>query len=870
MKTMNKTINPLLAVLFITLSSSLLADTVTEPVRTFSGHSGSVRSVAYSPKGNGSDSNNTDKTLSYISLKSMAPEKVGSIGNMSFYYDGAVYDTYYTEPPHWKIIYLNGYMAFTFVGEYDFQFHALGSISNGISYTYIDIYINEILYESDKFIEKGWADYIIPASEFSPSTNTVNIVLTGNTHVWIDSASIGNFSPENFQGVNTPPTALFTLSPTEGDAPLSVTLDASSSTYSDGTIVEYAWTSSDGQILSGIQQQITFTNPGTYQITLTVTDNEGLTATAQKPITVTPPPVINSPPEPSIKLSAYNGPSPLTISLDASESTDEGSIVGYTWDISDGRQVFGINQNLTFNNTGTYTITLTVTDNEGLTANKQTTVIVSEPIVVVEPPPITGTGNVGQAIIIASGGADVGNTLFRYSNKFTQRMYRILTQRGFEEGDIHYINPWPPDIDLDGHPDDERHDYKLFDPDKEIAAAFAQAAANLQAGQQFIFYLHGHARIDHFSVMPTLGYELSASRVRELLATLPVGVQQVIILNSCYSGSFMDELAGVENRIVVSSTDDRTLSWSTEYVSFADTFLNSLRRAHSVEQAFLNGLHTVDKEPKYFRDQTPWLDDDRDGMYTSNDGRLAAKITIGEKGVHAAPAPSITLVHDRIVLSQNEASATLWVKVTPTQDQIRQVQAALINPHFVAQDYQGQATDFTREEVDLIYNPAQQRYEIAYDGFFTAGPWQILYQAQGIEGAWSEIADGEVQAQGIASLATVKMMMNKGRYTAGEQLRLDMQVNGKMNSDLYVGIVFPDGVYITIEHPLNFSWPNVIQAYQKNVEIAGQRAYPIMNFPLPPVASGNYQACGILVAAGNDPNNQANWVHIHCAGFEVY
>ncbi|HDN25776.1 MAG TPA: hypothetical protein ENG03_01505 [Thioploca sp.] len=76
--------------------------------------------------------------------------------------------------------------------------------------------------------------------------------------------------------------------------------------------------------------------------------------------------------------------------------------------------------------------------------------------------------------------------------------------------------------------------------------------------------------------------------------------------------------------------------------------------------------------------------------------------------------------------------------------------------------------------------------------------------------------------------------------------------------------------HLTIEHPLNFSWPNVIQAYQKNVEIAGQRAYPIMNFPLPPVASGNYQACGILVAAGNDPNNQANWVHIHCAGFEVY
>jgi len=173
--------------------------------------------------------------------------------------------------------------------------------------------------------------------------------------------------------------------------------------------------------------------------------------------------------------------------------------------------------------------------------------------------------------------------------------------------------------------------------------------------------------------------------------------------------------------------------------------------------------------------------------------------------------------------------------------------------------------------VDLIYNPAQNRYEVVSDGFWTTGTWRILYQAQNTDGAWSEVVSGEVQAPGIQSIATVKMLLNQSRYTEGEQLRLDMAVNGNAEVDLYVAIVFPDGYFQTIAYPLNFSWANAIQAYQTNVAITGEKRYPIMDFPLPPnVAFGGYQACGVLVGAGNDPHEQGNWQHIHCAGFDVY
>jgi Leucine-rich repeat (LRR) protein len=86
--------------------------------------------------------------------------------------------------------------------------------------------------------------------------------------------------------VCTPPTATFTLSSARGKAPLTVRLDASSSADYDGTIVQYEWTA-NGQTLVGQQTSATLTVPGEYTLVLTVTDNDGLTATKRKTVTAT-------------------------------------------------------------------------------------------------------------------------------------------------------------------------------------------------------------------------------------------------------------------------------------------------------------------------------------------------------------------------------------------------------------------------------------------------------------------------------------------------------------------------------------------------------------------------------------------------------
>ncbi|MCP4696479.1 MAG: DUF1566 domain-containing protein, partial [Gammaproteobacteria bacterium] len=74
--------------------------------------------------------------------------------------------------------------------------------------------------------------------------------------------------------LNQQPQAVFS-DPADGFAPLTVNLDGSASTDPDGSIVAYAWTASDGQNASGSTTSFTFSTPGTYSITLEVTDDSG-------------------------------------------------------------------------------------------------------------------------------------------------------------------------------------------------------------------------------------------------------------------------------------------------------------------------------------------------------------------------------------------------------------------------------------------------------------------------------------------------------------------------------------------------------------------------------------------------------------------
>lgn len=87
-------------------------------------------------------------------------------------------------------------------------------------------------------------------------------------------------------------------------------------------------------------------------------------------------------------------------------------------------------------------------------------------------------------------------------------MYRFLHDQGFSDGDIIYMNPTPPTVPANGYKSGARQDFPVFDPPTELEQAFTQVTQSLKAGQQFILYVHGHARPDHIRMNPKA--ELSA------------------------------------------------------------------------------------------------------------------------------------------------------------------------------------------------------------------------------------------------------------------------------------------------------------------------------------------------------------------------
>lgn len=65
---------------------------------------------------------------------------------------------------------------------------------------------------------------------------------------------------------------------------MDVSFDASASTDSDGSITGYLWDFDDGNTGTGQTIDHTFSTPGEYEVTLTVTDNEEVTDTTTQTI----------------------------------------------------------------------------------------------------------------------------------------------------------------------------------------------------------------------------------------------------------------------------------------------------------------------------------------------------------------------------------------------------------------------------------------------------------------------------------------------------------------------------------------------------------------------------------------------------------
>ncbi|SNY24795.1 PQQ-dependent sugar dehydrogenase [Paractinoplanes atraurantiacus] len=90
----------------------------------------------------------------------------------------------------------------------------------------------------------------------------------------------------NGAGNNQSPIARVAANPSSGAAPLTVAFSSSGSSDPEGGALTYAWNFGDGGTSTAANPSHTYSSAGQRSVTLTVTDNAGLTATASMTVTV--------------------------------------------------------------------------------------------------------------------------------------------------------------------------------------------------------------------------------------------------------------------------------------------------------------------------------------------------------------------------------------------------------------------------------------------------------------------------------------------------------------------------------------------------------------------------------------------------------
>jgi len=205
----------------------------------------------------------------------------------------------------------------------------------------------------------------------TPGNYMVTLMTTDTTGC---ESTFSNPVPLNVQ---QPPTGLFTMSDSSGCAPLSVTMNNMS-----GTGLNYTWNFGDGTTSSAMSPVHTYTNPGSYTVSLEVTNSSGCVDTMVASVPV----IAGVTPVPAFTESTHSGCIPMPVQF-TNNSTQTDNLTVYTWDFGNGVTSNLISPNYVYTQAGIFTVTLTATNAGNCSASitKNNLIISSDGVA---PPPI--------------------------------------------------------------------------------------------------------------------------------------------------------------------------------------------------------------------------------------------------------------------------------------------------------------------------------------------------------------------------------------------------------------------------------------------------------------------------------------------------
>lgn len=194
-----------------------------------------------------------------------------------------------------------------------------------------------------------------------------NSLISVNGVMVAGSYRFDNIRLSNGIETNFPPTATIESRIVSGSVPLSVSFNAlASAAASPATIATYAWDFGNGDTSVLPVVSTNYESAGSYYVSLTVTDTNGLSSTATTTIVVQDSETL--PPTAGISANTNSGTAPLTVTFTAATSTATApaTIASYAWNFGNGTTATSPSAITTYSNAGSYNVSLTVTDSNGL------------------------------------------------------------------------------------------------------------------------------------------------------------------------------------------------------------------------------------------------------------------------------------------------------------------------------------------------------------------------------------------------------------------------------------------------------------------------------------------------------------------------
>lgn len=177
----------------------------------------------------------------------------------------------------------------------------------------------------------------------------------------------------------------FGASVTGGNSPYSVT-----------------WNFGDGTSAFGESYSKSYASAGTYTVTVTASDFDGVTASATRDLTIKE---VATPPFTASIVAPTDGAELSTLHPTTFQATASGGTAPYsfTWNFGDGTSAFGDSYSKNYTATGTYSVIMTASDFDGKNTSQTISVKVLGPVIPPNSPTVTLTAN-GQndAITVSS------------------------------------------------------------------------------------------------------------------------------------------------------------------------------------------------------------------------------------------------------------------------------------------------------------------------------------------------------------------------------------------------------------------------------------------------------------------------------------